>query len=177
MSLLPQNPAAWRLRERFCVSVRRIDSSLFHCAASASGSECGVPEAQFGRCPCPQAPLALLASHGVTEVKHLRCLWISCKKQKKDRRDACPPIIKFVKFVEFVDKQKKTIPCVSVRRSDSRSFHCAARGSGSECVVPAARFFCSGSPSSARVARFAWGYGSEASPMLLNFLQKNFVFW
>ena len=68
-----KNSVAWRLRERFCVSVRRIDSSLFHCAASASGSECVVPAAQFGRSPCPQAPLALLASHGVTEVKHLRC--------------------------------------------------------------------------------------------------------
>ena len=29
------------------------------------------------------------------------------------------------------------------------------------------------SPSSARVVRFAWGYGSEASPMLLNYPQKN----
>ena len=28
------------------------------------------------------------------------------------------------------------------------------------------------SPSSACVARFAWGYGSEASPMLVDFLQK-----
>ena len=29
----------------------------------------------------PQAPLVLIASHGVTEVEHLRCVWVSCKKK------------------------------------------------------------------------------------------------
>ena len=37
------------------------------------------------------------------------------KTKKKDRRDACPPIIKFVKFVEFVDKQIKHL-CVEKKR-------------------------------------------------------------
>ena len=40
------------------------------------------------------------------------------------------------------------------------------------CRLRGAILLCPVSPSSARVARFAWGYGCEASPMLLNFLQK-----
>ena len=53
------------------------------------------------------------------------------------------------------------------RQKTKSMFHCAARASEDECVVCAARFlFCPVSPSSARVDRFAWGYRSEASPML-----------
>ena len=57
---------------KFKNSELRIES-VFHCAAMVSGSECVVPAARFFFVRVPQAPLALLASHGVTEVKHLRC--------------------------------------------------------------------------------------------------------
>lgn len=61
---------------RYAVNARdartRVESCLFHCAASAfSARICRFRGAVLSS-PVPQAPLALLASHGVILVKPLR---------------------------------------------------------------------------------------------------------
>ena len=53
---------------------------LFHCAAITPGCKCVVCAARFCFVRYPQAPLALLTSHGITEVKHLRCFEFPEKK-------------------------------------------------------------------------------------------------
>ena len=78
-------------------------------------------------CQPPQASLALLASHGVTEVTLLRSFNLPLRiknknffafcsipvKGKKDSRDDRPPIIKSVKFVKIrghTHKKKRRLP-------------------------------------------------------------------
>ena len=81
-------------------------TSMFHCAAIVSESKCLVPAARFYFVRFPQAPLALLASHGVTEVKYLRCFEFPEKKQKKGQPRR---LSSMTKFVGFVDKRKNFV--------------------------------------------------------------------
>ena len=108
-------------------------TSMFHCAAISSESKCLVPAARFYFVRFPQAQLALLASHGVTEVKHLRCFEFPEKNKKKGQPRR---LSSMTKFVGFVDKRKNLVCAVEatgVRFSCKTPWLC---GSVREFVVP-----------------------------------------
>ena len=58
--------------------------NMFHCAAMSLWSNDAVPAARFYFVRFPQAPFALLASHGVTEVTLLRSVGVSSKIKNKN---------------------------------------------------------------------------------------------
>ena len=60
-----------------------LRENVLHCAARALGGNDAVSVAVFYFVRFPQALLALLASHGVTEVTLLRSVGVSRKRKNK----------------------------------------------------------------------------------------------